>query len=693
MGKVVVAVIAFAILSFILADLLGPNSVLLGGNNTDVGEIAGQTVSYEEYNQVVEQYAANYAANFGRNPSEREMVTLRNQAWDRLIVDKAYTKEYAAIGLEVSNEEMVDMVQGKNITPQITSAPDFANPQTGQFDREQLALFLQNFDQLPPNVQISWLSFENELKTSRYRIKLDNLLAKSEYVTEEEARREYLSQASSADIKFIYVPFSSVPDSLISVTDSDLNNYISQNSEDFKVDETRSIKFVRFDVLPSSEDSAFYREDVEDLMVQFKTIEDDSVFAAINTDGITFFNEYVVADLPGNLQDQYSSLEEGGVYGPFLQGNNYVINKVSSIGSDTTRSARASHILIKWENETPDAKAAARAKAQGVLNQARSGESFEVLARQYGEDGTAVQGGDLGWFKTGAMVAPFQNAVFSSGKGLINRLVETQFGYHIIMVTEPVTNKTFKVATIEREILASDDTENKAFRKADYFAGTAGNLSEFEANVKADSIQEFVGTKLEKNQSDIAGLGAARQVVRWLFTEASKGEVSEVFEVDNSYVVAVMTQEQEEGTASLSDVRFQVESLVKQEKKTELIASQLRGLSGSLEEISSSYGEGATVYTQTGLLGNSTSLLNVGNAPEAIGTVFGLEAGERSSAVKTPTGIVMIEVDNIVSAAEIADYSSYRDQLLNQRSGRASYFISETIRDAADIKDDRYRFY
>ena len=192
LGKVIVGVVAFAIMSFVLADLLGPNSVLLSGNLNNVGEIAGEDISFEEYQNQVDQFVSNYAANFGRNPTEREMVTIRNQAWEMLIADKAFTKEYDALGLEVGEEELIDLVQGKNISPEISQAPIFADPQTGIFDRNLLSAFLVNFNSQPPQLQVQWYAFESNLRPARLRIKFENMLSKSTYVTEEEAKK-YMS--------------------------------------------------------------------------------------------------------------------------------------------------------------------------------------------------------------------------------------------------------------------------------------------------------------------------------------------------------------------------------------------------------------------------------------------------------------------------------------------------------------------
>jgi len=694
MGKVIVGTVAFAILSFVLADLLGPNSFFFGGPDNNVGNIAGEKITFDLYQRQVDQFASNYTANFGRNPTEREMVTLRNQAWEIMIVDRAFKREYEALGVNVGEEEIVDLVQGKNISPEIKSAPIFFNQATGLFDRNILASFLANLGSQPIQFQQQWYAFESNLGPARVRIKYENLLNKSTYVTKAEAKRRYKSQTSSADLSYLYVPFSAVSDSVVNASESDLEKYLKSNSDDYKVKTSKSISFVTFPVIASSEDTAFFKMDLEEVMDEFITVTDDSLFAKINSDGSNFLNQYSPKLLPAGLSNEVTTMQSGEVYGPYLERDAFKIYKVIEIIEDTILSARASHILFKWTEDTPSGKSVARTEANRVLTELKGGADFAAMASQYGTDGTANTGGDLGWFPKAEMVKPFSDAVFSATRtGLLNRLVETEFGYHIISVTDLKTNKQFKLASIDRTIISSDETINKAFRKADYFAGTNSDKSEFDASAEADSLQVREATNLGATQSNIPGIGSARQIVRWLFTDASKNEVSEVFELDDSYVVVVMSNEIEEGVSSLSDVKFQVERAVLNQKKSDYIFNELSGLSGSLEEIAAAFGDGANIYNTVALKENAPSIPNVGDAPQAIGTIFTMQAGETSGPLKTRSGVMIATVDSITPAAEIADYSIYKFQISSNREGRTSYFISEAIKKGADIVDQRYKFF
>ena len=508
-------------------DILGPNSTILGKNKTDVGEIAGETVERERYQQEIDQIKYNYTINYGRNPSESEMYSIRQQAWDYLIVKIAFQDQYDKLGLKVSDDEQWDMVQGNNVSFEIKQA--FTDPQTGEFQRDRVINYLRQVKQLPPQQQASWYLFEQNLRPSRLRIKYDNLLVKTTYATSIEAEKQYSEETSVAEVKYLYVPYYSVSDSLVEVTDNELEQYLKDHQSEYEVDESRDFSYISVPMVPSAEDTAFFQQEVDQLKEEFKSTADDSLFARNNSDGAEFYSKVTVDALPNMLQLNYSNLSIGDVRGPYFVDGNFTLYKVSDISEDTIGAAKASHILIKWADETSTSKATARSKAQGILNQLRRGGDFEQLARENSEDGSAQSGGDLGWFGPGKMVKPFEDAAFGATRvGLINNLVETQFGYHIIKVTEKLNTNSYAIASIEREITPSDETRNKAFRVADYFASTSGNYDEFIANAERDSLQVYNAENIGKNDRRFNDVSNGRSVIQWLYNDAEVGSVSDV---------------------------------------------------------------------------------------------------------------------------------------------------------------------
>ncbi|ADR21991.1 peptidylprolyl isomerase [Marivirga tractuosa] len=693
MGSVLIALIGLSILAFLLTDLLGPDSMLLGGGRSnDVGEIAGKTINLPEYQRKVEEFRNNFRAGNGRAPSDQEMNSIRQQAWDFLIIEKAFQEQYDELGLEVTNEELVDMVQGDNISPIVKR--NFTNPETGEFNKEQVVNMIRNIAQAPAEQQAQWYSFESSLVPARARAKYDELLGGSTYITKAEAERAYKKETENAEVEYLYVPFYSVVDSLVTPTDSELKSYYNEHKDQYKTDASRTISYISIELLPSGEDSTMMREEIEELKTEFQKVDDDSAFARLNSDRSNSYRTYPIAQLPKILASNTNIIKEGDVLGPFIDEGAYVLYKASKIFEDTVSSVKASHILIEAEDDSDEADAQARKEAREVLQKAQSGQDFAELAKDFSDGPSATRGGDLGWFREGQMVDEFNEAVFAkSGTGVINEVIKTQYGYHIIKVTEEKTAKTYEIATIHRDIIPTETTRDRLYRKADLFAASNKNYAEFTAAAEENNYSVRSSGKMSPNQRSIGTLGSAREIVRWAFTDASEGKVSDVFETNTHFVVAVLTSETEKGTSDFKEVKALVSRAVKEKQKGEIIKEKLSGLSGTLNEMASAYGADANVYTSNDVNISSNSLPNVGQAPKVIGTIFGMELNTQSQPLEANNGIVIVKVLNRTPAPEIADYTSYKDQLAQNRSNNVSFAIKSAIEEKAEIVDERYKFY
>ncbi|GIV37324.1 MAG: peptidylprolyl isomerase [Cyclobacteriaceae bacterium] len=690
MGAWVAVFVFVAIGLFILGDLFSSNSMIF--NRNEVGEIAGHTVSLEEFQQAVKEREASYILNFNRQPGEREMITLRQQAWDMLILKYAIQPQYEKVGLKVTDDEVVDMITGKNVDEAIRQS--FINQQTGEFDRAALGTYINQIKAMPAGSEprVRWEIFERELRPARERIKYENLLIKSTYVTAAQAELEYHMQNDVAEAKYLYIPYFSISDTTVTVNDSELRNYYNKNKEKYRTEHTRDIKYVVFPVVPSATDSLEIRQEINRMATELKTAENDSVYAVLNSDNNNAYARYTKANLPAFIKP--ADLTQGNVIGPVIDGSAYKVVKVSKTGKDTTFQARASHILIRWDDTSETAKKAAREKARKILNEIKAGADFAAMARQHGTDGTAMQGGDLGWFGKGAMVKPFENAVFAATKpGLLNDVVETEFGYHIINVTEPKDNTYYILAIIEIEIIPGDATINETLRKAELFASGLSGVKAFEERAAKEGLQVQEAKNIGVADRSIGTLGEARNVVIWLFRDAETGKVSDAFDLTDRYVVAIMTGEIEKGYKPFELVKEEIRPEVVKEKKGKIISDKLRALTGTLDELAKAYGKDATVYTSSNIKLNTNSLPFVGFEPVAIGKVFALENDKRSAPVSGENGVIVFEMTAKTIAPAIGDYSYYKNQLEQTTSRTNSFNIAEAIKEAAGIEDKRYRFY
>lgn len=691
---IAVAVIAISLILFIVGgDLLGPQ-MMFGGRDQSVGEIAGQKIDYQEFGAKVDEARAAYEQQSGRPATEQDLVQIRDQAWNQFILDIAYRNEFDKLGLAVTPDELVDMVQGNYISPAIRQT--FTNPQTGVFDKATVINYLKNLKTLPAEQQQAWANFERNLSIDRLRTKYENLMRLSVFATTAEAKKEYEAQNTRADVKFLFVPYYAIADTTVKVTDAQLQEYLDKHKDEYKGFNSRSIQYVTFPIAPSKEDSATLYNQIKSLARGLASAPNDSSFAQVNSD-VRLPLYMTQGEMPEQLKSAIGTFTPGGVYGPFKEGNTYFIYKYTGTKRDTNFTVRASHILIRPMGQGDSAKAQARQRADALLKQIQGGASFEALARANSADNSAQIGGDLGYFKnTGQMVKPFEQAVFGfSGTGLIPRLVETDYGFHIIKVTEPKTNVLYRIAAIGKEIAPSQATRDEVYRKADQFASNSQSKDAFEKNAKEDkSLVVATAERIPENSTNVNALSNARELVRWAFDdETNIGDVSKSFEIGDQYVVAVVTGKTSEDQVAVDDFRQELTTKVRNQLKAEQIIAKLGGGAGTLESAAQKYGAGALVETVTDINLANGFLRSAGVDPVALGRAFGQKPGKRSKPFAGETGVLILETTRLTPAPSVADYALYRNTVQQNQSARTSFYINEAIRENAKIKDRRAKFY
>ncbi len=397
-------------------------------------------------------------------------------------------------------------------------------------------------------------------------------------------------------------------------------------------------------------------------------------------------------------QMDFETVEKGKVYGPFKSGQSYKLYKATSVADDSVYWMKASHILIKPAIANSDeSKAEAKQKAQDVLKRARDGEDFAALARELSDGPTKTRGGDLGWFAEGKMVAPFNDAVIKeNGTGVINKVVESDFGFHIINVTAPKTKKVVDLAVIEREIIPSQETEDRIYRKAGEFSKYKSRAELADAIDKDSSdlrlLQALNLRKEAKNVNNLSDAGA-RSVVLWAYKDDTEvGDISEIKEVGNKFVIATLTDKTEDGVAPFKAVEQEVRAEVLKNKKAEFIKAKLADLKGSVEEMVVAYGNTASTNSVTNFALDGLSFKGVTTAPKTVGKIAGMSANETSQPIADETGVLVIQLEKITPAVETADLASYKKKI-EGRNSAAGYKVIQAIEEYADVKDYLYKLY
>lgn len=691
MGRLVVVVVGFSILAFVLTDL-ATNQNLFGGGARIVGEIDGEEISQEEFSAMVDNAMRNYGYPSG-NPQLTQYM--RDQVWQNLINQVAFSNKLEQLGLEISDNERIDMVQGTNLSPTMQG---FFNQYLGSNDPAQIKDFLANINLYGPEAQFYFANAEAQAINARQMEKFQNLLSKTQYVTLAEAQRQYRAQFAFSDVNYLHVPFSSVSDDQIGqISDSEIQSYLNAHKDDFTVEESNDVEYVSFPVVPSAADSAMYSQQMNEIKEAFEDENtNDSTYAMSMTEQGIGFTTYDPSALPNSLANNLTTLNKGDIVGPELQNGVYTIHKITDIVPTETAFARASQIVFFLQGKTPSEQSTIRQTARDVLRRINRGESFETLAREYSDGQFSTSGGDLGWIReTDTKVADVKDAIFGARRtGLVNRLIEKNDKIYIINVGQTAIKQRYKVAQVIVEMVPSYETSNEVYLQAAEFAANVSNATEFRDYAANNGYSVFQGSKISKDATSIGQLTNARQIVTWLNGEASVGDVSD-FDLDDEYVVAVYTNKTEEGVQSIDEVRAVISEIIKNEKKAEFIKSKLASLSGSVSDIASAYGAEAQVFTNQNVKMDDSTLGTLGEAPAAIGAACGLQnPGDKTSPIVIDgSGVVMIQLNSKSDASELGDYTLYENEVLQQANARLIQNLQNSITDKIDVTDERFKFY
>jgi peptidyl-prolyl cis-trans isomerase D len=693
-GVLVAIVIFIALAAFILGDLFQSGNSMIRGKQLEIADIDGHSIEYpefqERFNEISEIYKQNNKVN---NLDEAAYQQILNQTWNDIIRKTIMSDVYDELGIEVTSEEMFDLVQGNNLHPIIQQV--FGNPQTGQVDKSQVIQFLKFVQENPDAPQkASWLNIEREILKAQKYSKYTDLVAKGMYANSLQAENSLAIKNKIADLKFIQKKFSAVSDSLVSLTQKDLEDYYKKNIENYKQDAQKTLSYVAFNILPSEQDEKDVERWINNIKSDFAAATDNEQFVNMNADS-RFEDVYDKKDvLKEDIANWAFNAEVNDVYGPYKEGNVHKLAKLNNTRM-LPDSVKASHILIRVEN-AEEAQMAATL-IDSLQNAIESGAAtFEQVARDNSQDGSAQQGGDLGWFGRGAMVAPFEKAAFRAKRNELVQ-VQTQFGFHLIKVTDQgEKSKHVQLAILDREVTPSTNTYQDIYAKASRFAANSQNLEGFNSQIEEDGLRARKAV-IHENDRQISGIGNARNLVRAAFLETKPGKLvvgndkSAVFELDDKFIVTALESEQEEGYRPLEDVKSSVElAVIKEKKKGMLLAQFNEAKATTIEETAQNLGLSAE--TAQGFNFEFGSVNAIGYEPAINGAAAGLDVDEISNPIAGRNGVYIIQLTSV--AGEPSTGIEEEKMALYQNAGyRANYQAFETLKGEAEIEDLRSKFY
>jgi peptidyl-prolyl cis-trans isomerase D len=693
-GLLVAIVIGLSLAAFILSDLLDSGGSLFTRSKYEIAEISGKSVPYTEYETLVNKLEEIQKLQSGQSSlNESTIDQIRTATWENMLQDMLLVKQYSKIGVTVSDEELSSLVNGDNPHPYISQL--FADQQTGIINRQQLSAFLQRaFADEESNEKTYYLFIENEIIRERKYSKYLNLIRKGLLVTDVEAERQQLESSKTVDVDYIVQNFNTISDSSVQLSDKDVEKYYKENLNEFKQEESRDIKYIYFQVVPSKEDTTAALEWINRIKPDFTEAGDIRQFVSMESDESFDEMNYKNGELSDTINNFMFSAPLGASYGPYFSDGAYRLSRLASINY-LPDSVKARHILLR---ATQTNAQTLYQKADSLADLIRKGSDFATLAMLYSEDGTAQTGGDLGWFREGAMVKSFSDSCFYGKKGDV-KVVPSQYGLHIVQIIDQAKPiKKVQVGTIIKKVMASENTDHDFYIKANEFAGLNNSYDKFNKAIADQNLSLNTRTALNLLPMDkkVNDIESARPLVSWVY-KAETHDVSTVFKINDKYIIATVEKVREKGPAPLNDVRALVENKVRQQKKAESIVQNMKSKKAgikSLEELAKNMN--LTIEPVSGLSFNATSLGNSGVEPNVIGAACTLDKGVLSAPVIGENGVYVLYVNNITQPAPEEIKTSARmakSYLERNYAAQANYAAYEALKELADIKDNRREFY
>ncbi|WP_439182352.1 peptidylprolyl isomerase [Carboxylicivirga taeanensis] len=673
-----IIVIAIGLLAFLLGDLMSSGDSIFRRRNMQIAEINGTSVSYPEYQSYVTELEDYYKLNARSSAlDENTSYQIREQAWNQMVQDIIMNEKYEDLGIEVTADEIFEMATGKNVHPQIRQM--FTNPQTGAFDRAQVINFLQQKN-LDPNANFYWLFLEKQIKKERLFTKYRDLIKKGMFVTTAQAQAEAEAKANKVDFDFVVKRYTSVPDSAVSVSEKEVKDYYNAHQNNYKQDAMRDVVYVSFDVKPSEEDRQMAAEWIENSKVEFANPETDAIqYVNMNSESNYIDRNLKFEQLSSTLQGFVKGASVNEVYGPYLENDTYKLSRIVAI-KQIPDSVKARHILVG------DA-----ALADSLYALVKGGANFADIARKNSMDqGSAINGGDLGWFAEGMMVKPFNDACFENPKGSIVK-VESQFGTHIIHIQDkgkPVTK--YNIATLERNITYSTKTNQQVYAQAAKFASLNNTIEKFDEVITADNLVKRYGRSIKANDRTVNNLEQSREMVRWAF-ESDVNEMSPIFEFGDSYVIAFLTGAKEEGYQSVSAVRASIERKLRNDKKAEVIIKEMNSKKQGNDLNALASAINSEVMSASQIDFGAFQVPGAGVEPALVALATNAKVGEVSTPVAGNNGVYAVKVNNVTNNTVTVD--AEKAQLSQSTGFKVDYQTTEAIRSKAEITDERSKFF
>jgi len=697
-GVFLIIIIALALFSFILADVIRNGGFSSEKSLTTVAIVNGETLTRDIFMKQVELTQRN----LGENGTTAQAMNL---VWDRELRNVLQQQQYDALGLTAQKEQL-----DQSLRMGLASNPTFQDTD-GVFSALKVQEYIANVKATNPTAYQQWLDYENNLKSGALQTTYYNMIKAGMRSTLSEGEQEYRYQNDKINMQYVYVPYTSIPDTEVPVTDSEIEAYIRKNAADYEQTPQVDVQFVSFSEAPSDEDIADAETAITSLLKDrevynsntkatevlkgLENTQDYQNFINDNSD-VPFQDRYFFkSDIPEAIAEDLFATPLNGIYGPYKLGDNNNISKVIGI-TQMPDSVQSRHILIRYQGSFRASDAITRSKEEAkamadsiakVLK--RNKNKFDALAKTLSDDkSNSDEGGDLGYSGPGKLAKDFNDFIFDNKTGTLG-VVETEFGFHVVEVQEQKNKqKAMKFATISKEIEASEKTLNEVFANASRFE-VAAQKGDFSQIAKTQELALKPVNKIGALDATIPGVGNNRSIVNWAFEEdVSVGDVKR-FSILDGYVVVQLTRKSPKGLMSIAEASALVMPKLRNANKAKQIMATISG--DDLEAIASS--QGITLQNATAITMAAPTIPGAGAEPEVVGAAFAKAAGETTSLIAGEKGVFKVRVTAVNNAPVLENYASYANQLNSAATPAVNTKVYQALKSAAEIEDNRANFF
>ena len=662
-GIVLSIIIALALLAFILSL---KTEMGFSGNDPRVGVIDGEKINYSEY---YEQYEQIKAQNNVQESDEQQSAMLANAVWQSLIAKHVLTPGFDRMGLRVTEPERLAMVSGQHPSQAFYNA--FADPRTGEYNVAAISQFLAQAE-TNRDAANAWAQLNEQARLEREVQKYFGLVKGGVYVNSLEVARGVDAANKTFSGKWAGKKFSAVPDSLVNVSSSDLKAYYNSHKNQFKQTPSRTISYVVFEVAPTEDDLLALEKNVMEVGREFAAAEEVKTFVRANRNG-KIADGYVTA---AQLSDEEAkALMNGEMYGPVLKNNEWTMARVldSKMVPD---SVGVRHIVLPYTQE---------ALADSLLTALKNGADFAQTAAQYSVyDATAANGGEVGVLPFSAFSGEFATALANAKQGDIVKIAAGDAIQLMQVYRADKPSKHVQVATITYPVEASAATRRDVHNQAGSFMVNAKNAF---ADAAATAAVTPRVASIAQSDRTIRGLEDSREVARWAHG-AKKGDLSAIFNVGKDYVIATLTEIDDNEYAPVDKVSAQIRAQLLRDKKYDYIVKSLSGSTLAEQAVSL----GSEVEDFSDVTFGSFYVNGVGMEPRLVGAIASAEKGALSAPVKGLSGVYVFQVEDVVTDdKQTAEGEKVRAQAMAE--GVAQQFAIPAIQQMAKIQDLRGRYF